>query len=235
MRGTAQIGRGAGVVGTALTGPGVLGLSDLRGVSGATPGGIGVFGYSGHSTGVYGQSDGPNDFNTAGVRGVYVYGNGVIDSSAEGWAGLFVGPVLVDGDLVVTGSIGTAAAGRVVPVELIGRADLVDGQAIVSLEPDDAAPFGTDYHVFLRPEADCTGLYVSTRGEDAFEVRELRRGRSNVPFSYRVVAPGGDGSARRVIPPTARNVAAEAQSPDPAEGVGAALAELLRQRGVGLG
>ncbi|HEX5199990.1 MAG TPA: hypothetical protein VFW27_08620 [Actinoplanes sp.] len=235
VRGTAQIGRAAGVVGEAESGSGVLGLSDLHGVTGATPGGIGVLGYSGHSTGVYGQSDGPDDFNSAGVRGVSVYGNGVIGSSAEGWAGLFVGPVFVDGDLAVSGSIGTAAAGRVMPAEWIGRADLVDGHAVVGLEPGGAARFGTEYHVFVTPEADCAGLYVSARREDAFEVRELRRGRSSVAFSYRVVAPSADRPARRAIPRTTPAVAAEGRPPDPAEGMGAVLADRLRQRGAGRG
>ena len=44
-----------------------------------------------------------------------------------------------------------------------------------------------DYRVFVTPEGNCHGLYVSRKGANNFEVRELTGGKSNVAFSYRIV------------------------------------------------
>lgn len=62
-----------------------------------------------------------------------------------------------------------------------------------------------DYHVFLTIEGECNGLYISKRTRKAFEVRELGNGRSNVAFSYRIVARRRDWTGRRfekvTVPP----------------------------------
>ena len=44
------------------------------------------------------------------------------------------------------------------------------------------------YHVFLTPNGDCEGLYVTQKGAASFEVHELKGGKSNVQFDYRIVA-----------------------------------------------
>jgi hypothetical protein len=67
---------------------------------------------------------------------------------------------------------------------------LVEGSAEVEIDADFAAVLGIDdgsYHVFLAPEGDTAGLYVSNRNARAFTVREHRGGTSSAPFSYRVV------------------------------------------------
>jgi len=46
----------------------------------------------------------------------------------------------------------------------------------------------SDYHVFLTPEGECRGLYISNKSATGFEVHEVGGGRSNVAFSYRIVA-----------------------------------------------
>jgi hypothetical protein len=46
--------------------------------------------------------------------------------------------------------------------------------------------------VFLTPEGDCRGLYVSDKRPHQFEVRELQGGTSSLTFSYRVVAKRRD-------------------------------------------
>jgi hypothetical protein len=46
----------------------------------------------------------------------------------------------------------------------------------------------SDYHVFLTPEGECRGLYVSSKSATGFEVHELGGGQSNVAFAYRIVA-----------------------------------------------
>jgi hypothetical protein len=71
-----------------------------------------------------------------------------------------------------------------------GRSQLVEGRAEVELDPDFVNLLGIDdgsYHVFLTPEGDTRGLYVSDRNPRAFTVREQQNGTGNVGFSYRVV------------------------------------------------
>jgi hypothetical protein len=140
----------------------------------------------------------------------------------QGYAGIFNGPVAVNGPLTVYGQSYKSAA---VPhpdgshrrlycletpeslFEDVGRARLKNGQADVKLDPDFAALVATkDYHVFLTPEGDCAGLYVAKRSRDGFRVQEIGDGKSNVAFSYRIVAKRADIVAKRlerVEPPAA--------------------------------
>jgi hypothetical protein len=74
--------------------------------------------------------------------------------------------------------------------EDFGAGQLADGAATVSLDPTFAETVNgaADYHVFLTPEGDCRGLYVSSKTASGFEVRELAGGQSSVAFDYRIVA-----------------------------------------------
>jgi hypothetical protein len=74
--------------------------------------------------------------------------------------------------------------------EDFGSGQLSNGSAIIWLDPAFAQTVNavSEYHVFLTPEEDCEGLYVSQKTPTSFEVHELRRGRSNVAFDYRIVA-----------------------------------------------
>jgi len=74
--------------------------------------------------------------------------------------------------------------------EDLGSAQLSAGSATVTLEPDFAQTVNTgmEYHVFLTPNGDCKGLYVSQTTAGSFEVHELGGGSSNVSFDYRIVA-----------------------------------------------
>jgi hypothetical protein len=80
--------------------------------------------------------------------------------------------------------------------EDFGRGELVEGRAHVELDPDFAAMLrigeDSDYHIFLTPEGDSNGLYVSSRSAAGFEVREQQGGASSLTFSYRVVAKRKD-------------------------------------------
>jgi hypothetical protein len=85
--------------------------------------------------------------------------------------------------------------------EDFGRAELVEGRAEVQLDADFAAVLGIDddsYHVFLTPEGDTSGLYVSGRDARAFTVREQQNGTSSAWFSYRVVAKNKHRQPRRL-------------------------------------
>ncbi|MBD5603952.1 MAG: hypothetical protein IAI48_02495, partial [Candidatus Eremiobacteraeota bacterium] len=59
------------------------------------------------------------------------------------------------------------------------------------------------YHVFVTPEGDCNGLYVTQKTPNGFAVRELRGGRSSLSFEYRIVAKplGEDGVRLAAAPP----------------------------------
>jgi len=74
--------------------------------------------------------------------------------------------------------------------EDLGSGRLESGVGRITLEPTFAQTVntGSDYHVFLTPEGECRGLYVSNKSATGFEVHELGGGQSNVSFSYRIVA-----------------------------------------------
>ena len=71
-----------------------------------------------------------------------------------------------------------------------GSAQLLNGASIVNLEPIFGQTVNTEmeYHVFLTPEGNCKGLYVSQKSPTSFEVRELSGGTSSVAFDYRIMA-----------------------------------------------
>ena len=76
-----------------------------------------------------------------------------------------------------------------VRLEDFGSATLVDGRAVVKIEPVFAQAANlVEYYVFLTPLGDCQGLYVTAKAADSFEVRELGGGTGSVSFDYRIVA-----------------------------------------------
>ena len=74
--------------------------------------------------------------------------------------------------------------------EDFGSAQLVNGVAVVALDPDFIQTVNTqaEYHVFLTPNGECKGLSVINKTQGSFEVRELGGGRASIPFEYRIVA-----------------------------------------------
>jgi hypothetical protein len=74
--------------------------------------------------------------------------------------------------------------------EDFGSGTLSGGVASVALDSTFAQTVntGTEYHVFLTPNGDSKGLYVSQKMATSFEVREQGGGTSNVAFDYRIVA-----------------------------------------------
>ena len=71
-----------------------------------------------------------------------------------------------------------------------GSAQLSNGSAVIQLENmfGQAVNTGIDYHVFLTPNGDCKGLYVSQKSATSFEVHELGGGTSSIAFDYRIMA-----------------------------------------------
>lgn len=223
----------AGVIGESDVGYGVYATSDdgiaVRGDSETKPG---VFGESVHAEGVFGTAAATGVKGVGGDIGVYGQGGsvGVVGQSAN-LAGYFIGRLYVNGPFIVFGSPKSAA----VPhpdgshrllysmespeswFEDFGKARLSKGRAKVRLDPDFAVVVKTAaYHVFLTPYSDSNGLYVSRRTGKGFEVREQHGGKSNAPFSYRIVAKRKDVPERRLAKvnlPTLPQV--ERQSPPP--------------------
>lgn len=84
--------------------------------------------------------------------------------------------------------------------EDFGKARLGNGRATVKLDPVFTETVNTenDYHVFLTPKGDCTGLYVANQSATSFEVRELQGGKSAIEFDYRIVAKRKDHEQARL-------------------------------------
>jgi len=84
-------------------------------------------------------------------------------------------------------------------IEDAGGGQLSSGHAHVTLDPAFVGTVntGVEYRVFLTPEGDCKGLYISGKGPDGFDVSELGGGQSSIAFDYRIMAkPRGAESAR---------------------------------------
>jgi len=71
-----------------------------------------------------------------------------------------------------------------------GSAQLVNGVVRVRLDPTFSETVNTEieYHVFLTPNGDSEGLYVSNKTSSGFEVHEQHGGHSNIAFDYRIMA-----------------------------------------------
>jgi hypothetical protein len=216
---------GIAIEGSSTNSIGVLGFSTnnvgMQGQSGANIGlfatsasSVGLFGYSATNVGLQGQSG-----SGIGLYGVSDSSVGLLGQSNTGLAGQFVGDIFVTGSLSVQGLksavVPDARGGhrRVFCVEStesyfedFGRGELQSGRARVALDPDFAAiVHSEDYDVFPVPNGDCNGLYVRSRSATHFDLWELRGGKSNVSFSYRLVAKRRDVQAQRLpsaaIPP----------------------------------
>ena len=102
----------------------------------------------------------------------------------------------VDGDDVVTVSSGPRKVSLYSMqstenwFEDAGAGQLSNGSARVELDPTYAQTVntGVDYRVFLTPNGDCKGLYVSRKTATSFEVHELGGGTANIAFDYRIMA-----------------------------------------------
>jgi hypothetical protein len=91
--------------------------------------------------------------------------------------------------------------------EDFGEGQLVNGRGYVRLDPAlaDLIDNRNAYHVFLTPEGDSKGLYVTQKTPSGFVVRESSGGRSTVAFEYRILAKPLDENGQRLAlaPPRA--------------------------------
>jgi hypothetical protein len=167
--GDTSVNSGYGVLGTesGTTADGVRGLA-------SDSSSIGVFGWNSSTTsgtGVYGLGN---------TYGVFAAGN----LGASGTKSAVV--ALPDNRVVELYAMESPENW----FEDFGSGELREGVAQVTLDPTFALAANAEpgYHVFLTPKGDCEGLYVTNETPAGFQVRELRGGKSNIAFDYRIVA-----------------------------------------------
>ena len=192
----------SGVLGVSTSRDGVFGVSTApagyAGVAGVSARGLGVAGISGEGVGIAAHAT-----NKPNAVGLYAKGKGA--------AAVLDGDVFVNGNLTVNKGFkltvvtpankhGVVALGNsdhlVCAIESpeawledFGEAALVNGKAHVALEARFKRSIDAQrYHVFLTAYGENAGLHVSRRSASGFDVAERTPGRSNVRFSWRVVA-----------------------------------------------
>lgn len=91
----------------------------------------------------------------------------------------------------VGSSVLTYSAQQTLPtIEDFGSAQLVNGQAYVRIDPAFSATMdrARSYMVFITPNGDSHGVYVSQKTLSGFQVHENQNGHSTLAFDYRIVA-----------------------------------------------
>ncbi len=188
VTGTAGIASYYGVYGEAddVSGRGVFGwASDTTGAANPigvwgqadATSGTGVFGWatatSGTTYGVYGRTDSSSGYGvfSAGDYGGTGAKYAVVQTKDYGWRHLSV------------------TESPEVWFEDFGQAQLVNGQAVVAIEPIFAQTVNLSetYHVFFTPLGDC-GLYVAEKTPASFTVQALGGQTCNIAFDYRIIA-----------------------------------------------
>jgi hypothetical protein len=91
-------------------------------------------------------------------------------------------------------------------LEDAGTAELHNGVTHIDLESTfgQTVNAGVAYHVFLTPNGDCRGLYVSAKSSGGFDVRELGGGTSSIAFDYRIMAKRAGHENERLVDVTER-------------------------------
>jgi len=100
-------------------------------------------------------------------------------------------------------------------LEDFGESQVVNGQGYVALDRTFASTIARDtpYLVFITPEGDSNGLFVTGRSLSGFTVRESKGGHSAIGFTYRIVAHPIGASAVRMAAIGARPVHTLASNP----------------------
>ncbi|MGB8115042.1 MAG: hypothetical protein WCF22_14770, partial [Candidatus Sulfotelmatobacter sp.] len=145
-----------------------------------------------------------NDSDRVPSIGAYNYGTGGTGEvmRAEGTGGSCT--LTGSGDAACTGTLKsvvatTSGARRLETYSMqspenwfedFGSGALSSGAATITLDPTftQTVNTGIEYHVFLTPNGDSRGLYVSQKTATSFEVREQGGGTSSIAFDYRIVA-----------------------------------------------
>jgi hypothetical protein len=92
-------------------------------------------------------------------------------------------------------------------IEDFGSGELRAGVATVTIDPEFAQTVNTEisYHIYLTPNGDTKGLYVTEKQPGSFVVREAGGGQSNIAFDYRIVAKRKGHESERLVDVTEQN------------------------------
>ncbi len=221
-----------GIYGNSGSSIGVEGFGGVSSIPGSESADVGVDASSTNANGLYAVSTNRNgaaiENSAAGYYTLYVVahtaGGDPIGAFGTG------GSMVLDGsgNLSITGLIhtgGSCSSGCSVhhhpslyaptesqpTTEDFGEGQLVSGQAYVHLDPAFANVIDarTNYLVFITPEGDSNGVYVTQKTLSGFTVKENRNGHSTLAFSYRIVAkPYADNSPRLPMVDDRANLAA---------------------------
>lgn len=184
---------GIGVIGA---GNNLVPTTPSNGTGGAFTGyDIGVCGYSTNTSTASGTLRAGGYFETADGRYAYV---GVYNAASQnnrkiiGSAGVSTIVKNKKGELI------TLTCPEA-PEELFmdfGIGQLVNGRTHITIDPDLAININVSedhpLKVFVTPEGECNGLYVTNKSGSGFDVVELHGGSSNIPFSWQIVATRAD-------------------------------------------
>jgi hypothetical protein len=207
-------GSGTGVRGQSATGTGVVGWSYSN---------VGIVGLS------FGQAPGIEGFSASESPGILAYGGTSGDSGGmsleavqnDGSPAFWVtndGNAHVSGLIYTGGSCGKgcdrtrgervisyAAQTSFPTIEDVGEGRLAGGQAHIAIDAALARAIDqSSYVVFVTPEGESHGLYVTDKTPSGFTVTENQGGHSNIAFGYRIVAkPYGVKAARLPVMATA--------------------------------
>jgi hypothetical protein len=128
---------------------------------------------SGAAHGVLGRTNSPDGFGVYYLGGLGGIGlnTSIVRTAGYDWRNLY------------------AMASPEVLFEDVGTAQLVDGQAVVPVDPIFAQTVDLEqiYQVFLTPMGDC-GLYVAEKTPTSFTVRALDGKACRIAFDYRIIA-----------------------------------------------
>lgn len=194
--GGAFTGTAAGMVAygtTAATGTGVIGAGNNVTPTVHTNGSGGAF--TGTICGVYGNATATSGTRYGGyfatTNGQYAYVGGRVNNTNQKITGTGAVSTIVKnikGDLVTL----TCPEAPEVVFQDYGIAQLVDGFVHITIDPDLAINIIVDENhplkVYITPEGNCNGVYVTNKSADGFDVIELQDGKSNIPFAWQIIA-----------------------------------------------
>lgn len=161
-------------------------------------------GSTGGSIGVLGEALG----NTGSALGATTEGNGALGITSYSYsAGGYVMSLDQSGNMILKGTLTQNSTPAIVmhgngparvsysaqstspAIEDTGEGRIANGAGYIAIDRDFASTLDsrTAYSVFVTPEGDCHGLYVTAKSPRGFMVRELMNGRSSIDFSYRIV------------------------------------------------
>ncbi|MBW8686839.1 OmpA family protein [Chitinophaga rhizophila] len=195
---------GIGVMGvgnnqvTVLPGHGGAGVVGVAGGAASTPyAGVGVLGFAkGNATDVVERWGGVFEFGTSAAKvHVYTYLAGANSTGLYGLISNGTKSTVVKDKTGENRLLFCTEAPEVL-FQDFGTGELTNGAAHIELEDLLAKVIRVDakhpMKVFIQLEGECNGVFVTNKSAKGFDVKELQGGKSNVPFTWQIVASRAD-------------------------------------------